>query len=161
MPFWPAPPAAWKLVATIAVSPNSSCSACSGGMIAIVVQFGLATMPLLMWSSASGLTSETTSGTSGSMRNALELSTTIAPRAAKRGAHSFETAPPAEKIATSNPSSESSSRRGWTTSPSSSCLPAERSDANGTTSAAGNSRSRSRRRISDPTAPVAPTTATR
>ena len=48
MPFWPAPPAAWKLVATISRSPNASCSAFSGSMIIIVVQFGLATMPAAM-----------------------------------------------------------------------------------------------------------------
>jgi hypothetical protein len=137
MPFWPAPPAAWKLVATMPVRPNSTCSACSGGMIAIVVQFGLATMPLLMLFSASGLTSETTSGTSGSMRKADELSTTIAPRAAKRGAHSREIEPPALKIATSKPSRRSSSARPWTVRPSSSTLPAERSEANGTISDAG------------------------
>ena len=37
---------------------------------------------------SSGFTSATTSGTSGSMRNAAELSTTRAPAAAARGAHS-------------------------------------------------------------------------
>ena len=48
MPFWPAPPAAWKEVQTIAVRPKASCSALAGSMTAIVVQFGLATMPLPM-----------------------------------------------------------------------------------------------------------------
>ena len=48
MPFCPAPPAAWKLVATIAVRPNSPSSAFSGSITTIVVQFGLATMPLGM-----------------------------------------------------------------------------------------------------------------
>src|SRR3546814_10220022 len=66
-------------------------------MICIVVQFGLATIPLRMSSSASGLTSDTTSGTSSSSRNALELSTTIAPSAANFGAHTLDVAPPAEK----------------------------------------------------------------
>ena len=113
MPFWPAPPAAWKEVQTIAVRPKASCSALAGSMTAIVVQFGLATMPLPMWSSASGLTSETTSGTSGSMRHADELSTTSAPAAAKRGAHSREVAPPALKSATSKPWIVSSAS-GWT-----------------------------------------------
>src|SRR5262249_53677780 len=42
-------------------------------------QFGFATMPLGMRFSASALTSGTTSGTSGSIRQALELSMTMAP----------------------------------------------------------------------------------
>ena len=40
------------------------------------------------------------------------------------------------------------------------CRPAERSDANGTTSDAGNPRSASTPRIVEPTAPVAPSTPT-
>ena len=60
----------------------------------------------------------------------------------------------------SKPSS-ASSRSSCTTRPSSSVFPALRADANGTTSEAGKPRSRSRRRISLPTAPVAPTMATR
>ena len=55
-------------------------------MAAIVVQLGLATMPLGMFASAWALTSDTTRGTSGSMRHAEELSTTMAPAAATRGA---------------------------------------------------------------------------
>ena len=81
-------------------------------MITIVVQFGLATMPAsIPPSSASGLTSETTSGTRGSIRQALELSTTIAPAAAKRGAHSREVPPPAENSARSKPAIVSSRQR--------------------------------------------------
>src|SRR5438874_10645216 len=45
----------------------------------MVEQFGLATIPFGMHLSASAFTSGTTSGTSGSMRQALELSTTMAP----------------------------------------------------------------------------------
>src|SRR5882757_836181 len=45
----------------------------------MVEQFGLATIPLGMCRNASALTSGTTSGTSGSMRQALELSMTMAP----------------------------------------------------------------------------------
>src|SRR2546426_2888590 len=45
----------------------------------MVEQFGLATMPLGIRFKASALTSGTTSGTSGSIRHALELSTTMAP----------------------------------------------------------------------------------
>jgi hypothetical protein len=159
MPFWPAPPAAWNDVQTIVCSPNASCSALAGSMTAIVVQFGLATMPLPMWSSASGLTSETTSGTSGSMRHADELSTTSAPAAAKRGDHSREVPPPALKSATSKPWMVSSFS-GWTTR-SPMRLPAERSDAKGTISSAGNARLSRSDSMIVPTAPVAPTTATR
>ena len=126
-------------------------------MTAIVVQFGLATMPLPMWSSASGLTSDTTSGTSGSMRQADELSTTRAPAAAKRGDHSREVAPPALNSATSKPWIVSSSS-GWTTM-SPICLPAERAEAKGTISSAGKARRSSSASRSVPTAPVAPTDA--
>ena len=55
-------------------------------MAAIVVQLGLAMMPLGVCRAASGLTSETTSGTSGSIRQADELSMTTAPAAAALGA---------------------------------------------------------------------------
>src|SRR5271166_6622564 len=54
----------------------------------MVEQLGLATIPLRMWRRASALTSGTTSGTSGSMRQALELSTTTAPAQAARGLYS-------------------------------------------------------------------------
>ena len=52
-------------------------------------------MPFLMPFSASAFTSGTTSGTSRSMRQALELSITSAPGAAILGDHSFEILPPA------------------------------------------------------------------
>lgn len=65
----------------------------STGMAAIVVQFGLAMMPLGRLSAASGLTSETTSGTSGSMRQAEELSITTAPWEATFSASAREVAP--------------------------------------------------------------------
>ena len=68
----------------------------------MVEQLGLAPMPL--WeSSASGLTSAITSGTSSCMRQKDELSTTTAPASANRGAHSSLTPPPAENSARSNP----------------------------------------------------------
>ena len=70
--------------------------------VCIVVQFGLATMP--RWPSrASGLTSETTSGTSSCMRHCDELSTTTAPASANLGAHSALIVEPAEKSARSKP----------------------------------------------------------
>ena len=45
---------------------------------------------------ASAFTSGTISGTSGSMRQALELSITTAPWAPILGDHSFDTEPPAD-----------------------------------------------------------------
>ena len=60
----------------IRTSPASSCSGLSTGIAAIVVQFGLAMMPLRASATASGFTSLTTSGTSGSIRQAEELSMT-------------------------------------------------------------------------------------
>src|SRR5215210_1432781 len=62
-----------------------SCSGLRTTTIWIVEQFGLATMPLGIDRSASAFTSGTTSGTSGSMRHALELSMTIAPALAAIG----------------------------------------------------------------------------
>ncbi len=72
-------------------------------MAAIVVQLGLAMIPSGRSSSASALTSGTTSGTRGSIRQADELSTTTTPAAATLGASACEVAPPAENSATSRP----------------------------------------------------------
>ena len=71
-----------------------------------VVQFGLAMMPLCDFTSEA-LISGTTSGTSGSMRNALELSTTTQPALAAMGANSLEMAPPALNSAMSMPLNDS------------------------------------------------------
>ena len=61
------------------------------------------------WESrASGLTSLTTSGTSSFIRQREELSITVAPAAANRGAHSPEVEPPAENRAMSKPWIDSS-----------------------------------------------------
>lgn len=90
-------------MATSAVSPASSCSGRSTGMAAIVVQFGLAMMPLGRLAIACGLTSETTNGTSGSRRQAEELSITTAPWAATFSASAREVAPPAENSTMSRP----------------------------------------------------------
>src|SRR6266550_1449067 len=76
------------------------------GTSCIVEQFGLAMIP--GWPSRSpGLTWLTTRGIVGSIRQALELSITVAPRAAAWGASSRETSPPAEKRAMSTPSKAS------------------------------------------------------
>ncbi len=72
-------------------------------MATMVVQFGLATMPLGIDASAAALTSGTTRGTSGSMRHADELSMTMAPAAANLGASSVEAAAPPENRARSRP----------------------------------------------------------
>ena len=68
-------------------------------------QLGLAMMPSLPAMSAS-LTSGTTSGTFGSMRNADELSMTTAPASTAAGAKSRARWPPAEKRAIWMPSNE-------------------------------------------------------
>ena len=62
--------------------PAATCKGFNTGIAAMVVQLGFATIPLGIVSNAWGLTSGTTSGTSGSMRHADELSMTIAPAAA-------------------------------------------------------------------------------
>ena len=62
-----------------------SCKGFSATTIWMVEQFGLATIPFGICRSASALTSGTTSGTSGSMRQALLLSITIAPARAAIG----------------------------------------------------------------------------
>ena len=74
-----------------------SCSGFSATTSCAVEQFGLAMMFFLVKpATASALTSGTISGTSGSMRQADELSITTAPAAAIFGDHSFDTAPPAD-----------------------------------------------------------------
>src|SRR3954470_16181874 len=92
------------------------------------------------------------------MRQKLVLSTTTAPASIHFGAHSELTVPPAEERIRSSSWIDSS-----VISCTSSCepakstlLPADREEARGLTSAAGNFRSASTRRIVEPTAPVAP-----
>ena len=129
----------------------------------MVEQFGLAMMPRRMRPSACGLTSGTTSGTSGSMRNWLVLSMTVQPEAAARGACTAETAAPGLNSPMSQPAKSNVSRlRTLSTvlSPNEISLPAERGEARATSSPTGKSRCASVLMISRPTAPVAPTTAT-
>src|SRR5918995_3064718 len=103
----------------------------STGIAAIVVQFGLAMMPLRASAIDSGLTSETISGTSGSMRHADELSMTTAPAAANLGASSLDDVAPAENRAMSRPdtSAVAASSTVISASPQGSVVPAERADA--------------------------------
>ena len=86
-----------------------------------------------------------------------------APASIHLGAHSELTVPPADERIRSSPwidssvisctSSSAPAKATW--------LPAERDEASGLTSEAGNSRSASTSRMVEPTAPVAPATPTR
>src|SRR4051794_26597526 len=96
---------------------------------------------------------------SGSGGKAEGFAPPAAPASTKRDAHALEVVAPALKSARSKPSMVSSASTRQAT-PSSS-RPAERSEAKGTISLAGKPRSRSLARMTVPTAPVAPTTATR
>src|SRR5579875_1476907 len=148
---------------TMASRPASSWRTFMTGMATMVVQFGLATMPLGIRSRASAFTSGTTRGTSGSIRQAEELSTTVAPAAATRGASSLEAGPPAENRAMSMPSKRPSAASSTVTSPSfqGSLRPLERLLAKYRISSTGKWRSASTDRITPPTCPVAPKIATR
>src|SRR5688500_7195425 len=112
---------------------------------------------------ASGLISGTTSGTLASMRNAEELSTTMVPAPAALGANSRDTEAPAENRARSIPSQEASftSRTSISSSAKVSRVPAERWLAYAVNASIGKARCSNVRIICRPTAPVAPTTATR
>ena len=80
---------------------------------------------------SSGLTSGTTSGTSGSIRNALELSITIAPRFAASGAKVLDMEPPAKSaISTSSKDSGFASSTTYVLPFTVSSVPAERAEAN-------------------------------
>src|SRR5664280_1787856 len=127
----------------------------------MVEQLGVAMMPVLAarWSA---LTSGTTSGTVGSMRNMLDLSITVAPAATAWGAYFSLTEPPAAKNARSTPSNEpgpsslTSSSAPWNCSR----RPADRALARRRSSATGNARSSRIARTVPPTTPVAPAMAT-
>ncbi|BCI92864.1 hypothetical protein NIIDMKKI_80700 [Mycobacterium kansasii] len=129
----------------------------STGIAAMVVQFGLAIMPFLgapaPRTSRSKLTSETTNGTSGSLRHADELSITVTPAAANRGACTRDIAAPAENRAMSRPLGSavvaSSTSISWPRK--ASLRPWERADAKNRTDSAGKSRSSSSVRITCPT----------
>ena len=130
-------------------------------MSCIVEQLGLAMIPSCH-ARSSGLTWDTTSGTSGSIRQALELSTTTQPRLAASGASSLEVPPPAEKMAMSMPSKASGVASSTVMSRPATVMvvPAERADARRRSSVYGNRFSVRTWIMVRPTAPVAPTTAT-
>ena len=100
-------------------------------MATMVVQFGLATIPFGMERKASALASGTTRGTPGSMRQADELSMTMAPAAASLGASTRDNDAGAEHSARSMPErshcSASSTTISW--SRHGSVVPAERLEA--------------------------------
>ena len=100
-------------------------------MATIVVQFGLATIPLGMADRAWAFASGTTRGTSGSMRQADELSMTMAPASARRGARTRETDAGAEQSARSMPerSAVNASSTTMSRSPQDKVDPAERLEA--------------------------------
>ena len=142
----------------------ASCNGLSATTSCMVEQFGLAMMyffekPL----AASAFTSGTTRGTSGSIRQADELSMTRQPTAPILGDHSFEMSPPADirAMSTSRKSKWSSALHFRVRSPNETSRPIDFVDASATTSLAGNLRSARMFNISCPTLPVAPTTATR
>ena len=85
-PARPLPDTAWNVVTRSARSPATPSSALRAGIAAIVVQFGLAMIPSGRSNASFGFTSETTSGTRGSLRHADELSITTAPACANIGA---------------------------------------------------------------------------
>src|SRR5687768_6258135 len=133
----------------------------STGASCIVEQFGFAMIP--SWPArSSGLTWLTTSGMAGSIRQADELSMTVAPRAAAWGARAREMSAPALKSAMSTPS-KASGTASWISisRPSTrTTRPADRPEARSRSSPIGNARSPSTAIMVLPTAPVAPTTAT-
>jgi hypothetical protein len=156
----PDPDTAWYVDTCSRTSCARRCSGASTGIAAIVVQLGLATMPFGVLSRSPGFTSLTTSGTSASIRQADELSTTIAPASAARGARVSEAVLPLLNSAMSMPAKSAVAESSTTTSPSAqgSVLPADRADAKKRTSSRGKARCASRVRMTPPTWPVAPNT---
>ena len=104
----PVPVMLWYVLTTPRWMKNASCRGLSAITSCIVVQFGLAMMrssgPIV-----SPLTSGTTSGQFGSMRQALLLSMTVIPALANSGAHFLDTSPPALNSATCGRAANTSS----------------------------------------------------
>src|SRR3954467_10046483 len=133
----------------------------SGTSAVIAAQFGLAMMPL--WSRMRpALISGMTSGTSGSIRKAEELSTTTAPDFTAIGAYFFEMPLPAENSAMSTPWKECGFNSSiMTPSPRKLMVwPAERALANALSLPTRKLRLSMVAMNSAPTAPVTPTMAT-
>ena len=158
----PLPLAAWYVETMTCFRRNARCSGARATTIWMVLQLGFAMMPFAGLRPATRFTSGTTNGTSGSIRQALELSMTVAPAAAAAGARSRDAALPALNSATWTPANASGEATVTATSaPRKRRLdPAEREEARRTRRSTGNARSSRIRTISRPTTPVAPTTAT-
>jgi len=120
----------------------SFASALMATRVTMVVQLGLEMMPLCHFTS-SGLISGMTSGTLGSRRKALELSTNTAPAltmaGAKRSAMSFSAAP--STMSRPSKASSDASTIVHFLPPKSISLPALRAEAMGRSSPTGNLRS--------------------
>src|SRR5512135_3485827 len=161
IPFWPAPETDWYVLTITRRMRKASWSGLSATTIWMVEQFGLAMMPQCLATSC-GLTSGTTKGTSGSIRKALELSTTTAPALAAIGLNWREIDAGVLDRTISTPANASgvSGSIGYVAPAYVTALPALRSDARNLIEPTGNFRSWSRRIITPPTAPLAPTTAT-
>src|SRR4051794_20900596 len=162
MPFIPLPDTDWYDASTMPRRPMARWSGPTAMTAVIAVQLGFAMIPgcpRRAWAFTSG----TTSGTSGAIRHALELSTHTTPAAAASRQIVRDTVTPADSRARSQPRSASSdSSRIVSSSPRNATRdPADRALASGTSSSTGNERCSRVRVISRPTAPVAPITATR
>ena len=92
----PAPDTAWHVDTITRLSSACLWIGLMASAMMMVEQLGLAMMPLCFLM-ASGLTSGTTSGTSGSRRNVLLLSITTAPAFTASGAITLLIGPPAKK----------------------------------------------------------------
>ena len=88
-------------------TPKARCSGANAMSVTMVVQLGLAMMPLC-FATSTAFISGTTNGTLLSMRKVLELSITTAPALVAAGANCLLVPPPALKSAMSIPSKESS-----------------------------------------------------
>src|SRR3954469_8437854 len=139
-----------------------SCSGFSATQSGIATQFGFATIPFLMLCSSWAFTSGTTSGQSGSIRHADELSTTMAPAFAAMGENSLLTDDGVLLSTICTPANASGriGSTGYCFPLNSTVLPALFSEARNLIDLTGKRRSASTFRIRSPTAPVAPTTAT-
>src|ERR1700759_689823 len=118
----------------------ASCSGFSAPTSCAVEQFGLAMIFFFAKPfTASAFTSGTISGTSGSIRQADELSITTAPAAAIFGDHSLDTEPPADirQMSVSEKSKLSSAFTFRVLSPYEHSTPWLLRDASATTSSAG------------------------
>ena len=112
MPFWPAPPAAWKLVATISRQPEDVVQRLERQHHDHRRAVRVGDDPLRASSRASGLTSETTSGTSASIRQARGVVDDDGPAGGEPlGPRASRCEPPAENRAMSKPPTVSSAQR--------------------------------------------------